>query len=105
MKASSVLSEARRRAGLTQRGLAAGAGVPQSTVGRIEAGAIDARATTLVKLLQVCGYDLELAPRIGEGIDRSLIRTMLRMTPRERVEHIAAGAEDVAKIRAARRRR
>jgi predicted transcriptional regulator len=41
-----VLSRARHRAGLTQRELAERAAVPQSTVGRIEAGLVDPRVGT-----------------------------------------------------------
>ena len=83
-----VLAAARRRAGLSQRRLAVAAGVPQSTVGRIEAELIDPRASTLRALLRACGEDLESVPRLGIGIDRSQIQERLALTPRERLVEV-----------------
>jgi predicted transcriptional regulator len=94
-----VLSTARRRAGLSQRRLATAAGVPQSTVGRIEAGLIDPRASTLRTLLRACGKDLEAIPRLGIGVDRSQIRERLALTPRERVEEVTRSWRAVERIR------
>lgn len=79
------LSEARRQAGLTQRELGERSGVPQPTIAAIEAGRRQPRYDTLERLLRACGYDLELAPRRGMGIDRSLIADMLRLTPGQRL--------------------
>jgi predicted transcriptional regulator len=70
---------------MTQRELAEAAGVPQSTVGRIEANAVDPKFDTLVRLLEASGYELSLDRRLGQGIDRSLIRDRLRMSPEERI--------------------
>lgn len=79
------LSEARRRAGFTQRTLAARSGIPQPTIAAIEAGRRQPRYDTLERLLRACGFDLELAPRKGVGVDRSLIVEMLRLSPVERI--------------------
>jgi transcriptional regulator with XRE-family HTH domain len=92
MKAARALREARRRAGLSQRELAEKSGVPQSTIGRIEAGAVDPRARTLDRLLRACGLDLELAPRLGQGVDRTQIRACLTLSPAAR---IARAGEEV----------
>ncbi len=89
-----MLRSARRRAGMTQRQLADRAGVPQATVGRIEAGQITPRVDTLENLLRATGQELSIEPRPGIGIDRSQIRELLRLTPRQRLElagHDAAG--------------
>ncbi|HEV8683102.1 MAG TPA: helix-turn-helix transcriptional regulator [Actinomycetota bacterium] len=94
-----LIRRARRWAHLSQRDLAARAGVPQSTVGRIEAGSTDPRASTLSRLLRACGFDLEAEPLLGLGVDRTQIRERLRMTPRERIENTAAAAEAVSRIR------
>jgi transcriptional regulator with XRE-family HTH domain len=99
VKTGRVLKKARRRAGLTQRRLGELAGVPQSTVARIESGAIDARATTLARLLRSCGFDLEALPRPGAGVDRSQIRERLARSPRERLEDLAAAAAAMERIR------
>jgi transcriptional regulator with XRE-family HTH domain len=99
-----LLQKARRRANLSQRGLAARAGLPQSTVGRIESGSTDPRASTLSRLLRACGFELEAEPRLGLGVDRTQIRDRLAMSPRERIEGTAAAAEAVARIRGRARR-
>jgi transcriptional regulator with XRE-family HTH domain len=93
------LRDARRRAGISQRILAERAGVPQSTVGRIEAGLIDPRASTLRHLLRVCGMDLATEPRLGEGVDRTQIRERLARTPRQRLEDLASAAAAIGRIR------
>ena len=89
---------ARRRAGLSQRELAERAGVPQSTVARIESGAVDPRASTLRALLRACEVDLEAMPVIGRGIDVSLIREDLKKSPRERLDDGAIAAENTARL-------
>ncbi len=86
-----MLRYARAKAGLTQRVLAAKTGTPQSTIGRIESGAVDPRVETLSALLRACAYDLEVEPRLGIGVDRSQIRESLRQTPAERIKR--AGVE------------
>src|SRR5437867_5066742 len=98
MWTGTILRQARRHADLTQRDLAARAGVPQSTIGRIEAGAIDPRASTLRRLLRACGSDLETIARFGDGIDRSVIRERLRRTPRQRLEDLAVAASSIRRL-------
>lgn len=43
------------------------------------------RADTLAHLLRATGHELTTERRLGEGIDRSLIRDRLRMAPSERI--------------------
>lgn len=93
-----MLRAARRRAGLSQRELAERAGVPQSTVARIEAGLADARVGTLRRLLRVCGEDLEVLPIPGRGSDVSLIREQLEKTPRERLEEAAHASRAMSRL-------
>jgi predicted transcriptional regulator len=102
--AALVLREARRRAGLSQRALAERAGVPQSTVARIELGTIDARVSTLDKLLRVCGDQLEAVPRIGAGVDRTVMRQLLQLPPTERVRVMVESANNLAQLREEMRR-
>lgn len=93
-----LLKKARTRAGLTQRSLAARAGVPQSTVGRIETGAIKPRIDTLLRLLHASGHDLELSVRLGEGVDRAQIRERLALTPRQRLEELTRAAAALRRL-------
>jgi len=99
-----MLRWARRRAGFTQRELAERAGVPQSTIARIEAGAVDPRVSTLRNLLRACDTDLEAVPTIGRGVDVTLIREHLKRDAAERVRYGAAAAEAMASLRGAARR-
>jgi predicted transcriptional regulator len=75
--------------------------VPQSTIGRIEAGAVDPRVHTLSSLLRACGFDLEVEQLLGEGVDRSQIRQLLSFTPDERIERTLAGARFLRSMRGA----
>lgn len=90
---------------MTQRSLAARAGVPQSTIGRIETGAIEPRIDTLLRLLYASGHDLELSVRLGEGIDRAQIRERLALTPRQRIEDLTAAAAAVRRLHGLARKR
>jgi transcriptional regulator with XRE-family HTH domain len=91
-----MLRYARRRAGLSQRALALKAGVAQPAIARIERGVVSPRVDTLERLLAETGATLELVPRIGEGVDRSLIRAALDRTPEERVAAAGVAGRNVA---------
>ena len=99
MRANTLLRRARRKAGLSQRALAEKSGVPQSTVGRIEAGIVDPRAATLDKILEACGFELDVETRLGEGVDRSQIREFLALRPRQRIEAATTAARNVGRLR------
>ena len=83
---------------MAQRSLATRAGVPQSTVGRIETGAIEPRINTLLRLLHASGHDLELGVRLGEGVDRAQIRERLALTPRQRIEELTIATAAVRQL-------
>lgn len=99
MLSSRALRQARRRAGLTQRDLAAITGVPQSTIGRIESGRSDPRVSTLDTLLRACGDELDAVPRRGVGVDRTLAHDLLRLSPEERIDRMAVASNDLAQMR------
>jgi transcriptional regulator with XRE-family HTH domain len=90
--AARLLKHARRSAGLSQRALAVAAGVPQSTVARIELGRLAPRADTLDRLLRAAGRSLATEQALGVGIDPSQIRELLRLTPGQRARLAAADA-------------
>lgn len=92
MNAARLLLHARRRAGLSQRALARSAGVPQSTVARIETRQLAPRIDTVERLLRAAGQTLALEPAIGLGVDRSQIRELRRLTPAERARLAVADA-------------
>jgi len=103
MEAGEALRNARRLAGLSQRALARRAGMPQPAIARIEQGRVTPRTDTLSHLLRACGQDLVTQARLGEGIDRSVIRELLRLSPRERLELAVTEARNVARLLEAQR--
>jgi len=90
--AGQMVQDARRVAGLTQRGLAAAAGIPQETIARIERGRADPRVMTLDRLLQACSYGIESTPRPGIGVERTPIRARITVSTERR--HAGAVADD-----------
>jgi transcriptional regulator with XRE-family HTH domain len=94
--AARIVRYARRRAGLSQRALAERAGVAQPAVARIERGAVSPTLETLSRLLAAAGSTLEVAPRIGTGVDRSLIRASMARAPEDRIRAAAAAAQNLA---------
>lgn len=97
--AASLLAYARQKAGLSQRQLGGRAGVTQATISRIEDSRISPRFDTLERLLEACGFQLQVVPRAGAGIDRTAIRELLRTTPTERARLAAREARNLAKVR------
>jgi predicted transcriptional regulator len=95
MRPSEALRYARKRAELTQRQLAQRSGVAQPAVARIEKGAVVPRVDTMERLLRACGQTLEVEDRIGAGVDRSVIRELLRLSPKERIIRAAEDAENL----------
>lgn len=89
---------------MTQRALAAKTGVPQPAIARIERGAVSPRVATLNRLLAATGESMELLPRIGDGVDRSLIRSALGLTPEERIRAAGRAGRNLATFLAEARR-
>jgi transcriptional regulator with XRE-family HTH domain len=58
--AYTICAEARRRSGLSQRALAARAGVSPSTVARIERGRMEPTFELLTRLVEACGQELRI---------------------------------------------
>ena len=100
---ASVLREARQRAGLTQRELAARAGTAQSVVARIEQGQTDPSAATLARLLAAAGFELrgELTPLpVPDSHMLEDVARILALTPEERLLEV----RNVSRFEAAARR-
>jgi transcriptional regulator with XRE-family HTH domain len=101
MIAARLVRRARRGAGLSQRALAREAGLPQSTVARIESGILSPRTDTLERILRAAGRTLTIEPVLGTGEDLSLIHDRLRMTPAERARLAVREARMLARVDAA----
>jgi transcriptional regulator with XRE-family HTH domain len=100
----SLLSYARRTAGFSQRELAERSGIPQPAIARIESGRSTPRFDTLASLLRACGLTIGIEPAAGEGVDRTAIRRLRRLTPAERAELAVQEARNLEKVVVRRRR-
>jgi transcriptional regulator with XRE-family HTH domain len=80
-----VVREARRRAGLTQAELARRAGVPQSTVGRIESGARVPSTELVERLVRAAGFELRVGLGEADPETDSLFERRLRRTTSQRL--------------------
>lgn len=103
MNTATTLRNARRAAGLSQRELARRARVAQPAVARIEAGGVVPRVDTLENLLRACGHTLEVARRAGSGVDRSVIKQLLELTPRQRLDLAVTEANNLDRLLGGRR--
>jgi transcriptional regulator with XRE-family HTH domain len=83
MDAAHLLRAARRAAAVSQRGLAARAGVAPSVVGEIESGRSQPQVATLERLLHALGLELGVLPRY-ESEDEAL-RRWLRASTSDRL--------------------
>jgi transcriptional regulator with XRE-family HTH domain len=68
------LKAARISKGMSQRDLSALAGLPQAQISRIEAAAVDLRATSLIALAHALDLELVLVPRKAVPAVASLVR-------------------------------
>jgi transcriptional regulator with XRE-family HTH domain len=100
---SRSLRDARLRAHLTQRQLAARAETTQALVARVERGQANPTVDTLQRLFAAAGFDVDFVvhPRTGSDqviesykrdVDRTLVRENLRKDPADRVATLAAMA-------------
>lgn len=99
-----LVREARTRAGFTQAELARRAGVPQSTIGRIESGARTPSTALLERLVRAAGFELRAG--LGEpdpGTD-SLFERALRRTPSARLADATRAARFALRGRRAMRK-
>ncbi len=93
----------RLRVGLTQQELASRAGISQPALARIETGRVRPRLDTAARLLRECGMRFEVTLRGGQGVDRTTIRRMLALSPRERLALAAKEARNLERLRPRRR--
>ena len=99
MSISSIVREARRRSGLTQAELAERAGVPKSTVGRIESGTRVPSTEMVERLVAAAGWNVSMSllePDLGTD---SMFERTLRRTPAERLSDATRAARFVLRGR------
>ena len=104
MALTDLTREARRRAGLTQAELARRAGVPQSTVGRIESGARVPSTALTERLIRAAGFELRVGLGEPDPDTDSLFARTLRRTPRQRLADATRAAQFALRGRRAMRR-
>ena len=95
-----LIREGRKRAGLTQVELARRAGVPQSTVGRIETGTRIPSTAMAERLIRAAGFELRVGLGAPDPFTDSLFEQTLRRTTRERLAD-ATRTTDLPRVAAA----
>lgn len=101
MRASSVLREARLRAGLTQRELAERTGTTQPAVSRWETGRVRPSLETLRTLIQACGLELRLVLTEPVEDTGALLESTLALSPEQRFEQLVRSVRFIRAGRAA----
>jgi transcriptional regulator with XRE-family HTH domain len=103
MAAWALLREARARANLTQRALAARAATAQSEIARIETGRQEPSYATLERLVRAAGFDLKVELVPHDTHDELLIDAMLALPLEERLDSLEEQGEFFASAREASR--
>ena len=94
-----LVREARKRAGLTQADLGRRAGVPQSTVARIESGVRTPSTDLVERLVRAAGFEIRVSLGVPDPGTRTLFARALRRTPAERLADAARAARFVLRGR------
>lgn len=82
---------ARRRAGLSQRALAAATGISASTIARIEKGRMEPTVALLARLVEACGLELRLSlatPSRSASADRATLDIEDRLRENDRLAEL-----------------
>lgn len=98
-----LVREARKRAGLTQSDLAAHAGTTQSAIARLESGRPDVSLNDVVRLVRLCGFDVEVAIVPYDDSDRAQAERLASLTGPQRMQRHARVARQMRRLRDARR--
>ena len=100
---SSLLREARLRAGLTQAELGARMNKAASAIGRWERGEVKPSLETLHKAIRAAGFELTLSIAVADDHDVALIRRCLSRPPAERLANLVSAVRAVSSMAAAAR--
>jgi len=69
----------------------------------VESGRSVPRVDTLERALRACGAELRAEPALGIGVDRTVIRDLLALTPGQRARLAVAEARNLERALARRR--
>jgi len=94
-----LVREARRRAGLSQRQLADLAGTTQSAIARLETGRTTPSLDSVLRLVRLCGLDVEVALVDRDDSDWVQARRLLDLSPGERLERASRVAAEMRSLR------
>src|SRR5262245_30975688 len=86
-----LVAEARERAGLSQRALAARAGTTQAVIARIELGLTSPVFDTLQRIAKAAGFEITLSLTRKPVLDRQIlddVPRILRMSPEDRLREV-----------------
>jgi len=103
MTGGQFVLEARRRAGMTQRQLAARTGLSQPEIARIESGVVSPSFKRVLELVRACGFDLAVRLVALDTDALTLAEQNERRSPDERLDGLLAGLELLEAGRSARR--
>ena len=96
-----LVREARRRARLTQRELANRAGTTQSSIARLESGRTRPALDDVLRLIRLCGFDLDLRLVERESSEWMQAQELLKRTPAERLDQALKVTRQVEELRRA----
>jgi len=94
-----LIREARRRAGLTQAELAVFAGTSQSGIARWEAGRTAVSLDDAIRLVRLCGFDLEVMLLPRDDSDMAQATRLAGLTGQERMDRHARLARQLTGLR------
>lgn len=98
-----LVREARRRAGLSQAELANRAGTTQSAISRLESGRPDVSLNEVIRLIGLCGLDLELAIVPRDDSDMAQAARLTSLSGAQRIQRHERVARQLRGLRNARR--
>lgn len=87
LKIGALIKSVRVQLGMSQKALAKRAGVPQSTISRIEQEERDANLSTLNKILSAISCDLVIVPLLQDSID-AIRRKQARKMAEKQVSYL-----------------
>ena len=96
-----LVREARKRAGLSQRELGGRAGTTQSAIARIETGGSTPSFDTVLRLVRLCGLDLDVM--LVERDDSDWIQALRArdLSPEDRLERMNRFAAQLRELQRA----
>lgn len=96
-----LIREARRRAGLTQAELAGRAGTVQPAIARWESGRTAVSLDDVVRLIRLCGLDIEFAIVEPDDSDMAQAARLVGLSGQQRLDRNARALRQLRAVRAA----